>query len=357
LHATAKSTDFQLVGSTLDKSFSTSDFDTVKRAVREHFHESPALFVHDGVFGSSNPVRVRVYSDNPNIAHLLHHLIEPIGLQAPLQQQNDAIVYIASSFNLTNPAPGIPAKPFCVGNERFTIAAGTDSISSVLDVLSYAAAGKFASKGSVALSGFLADNTLLVSHENLFSAKLSLAQTVVANQVGLSKEGVSRIFGGAIVPAALHPSKFGDYVEAPSGLTIAAQPATGVLHPLPRRLVFVLNEASGALKSQKIATNDALFQYALGYAGSSKPKSFFVNHRSPSAAPAQLVGNFKQFLEAAKPELYLVNLKTDPNLSTILPKLSSLPARSAAYDETLASFEKSRGTEVAAAKALLTEQK
>lgn len=301
LHVTGKQSKYTLQLVETDKvavpqgnKTSPNNFKKFGRLLSDHLtFESDALFVHDGAVGShtSTDARVRLITDDANIALYMRNIIHPIPLRSPLDFNPEIVVYASPSFPQKELADaGISTESgTAIDLERgVVLIAGHTSFETIRNAVATAATYKLAKKHNAlalnaqTLVGTDGNAALVFDPSNVLLQSKPDAKVAGANGSVWGKNGLYTLFQGVTHRDASSAKTAGAIVETvgkTSTVTVAHRgPANAFNHP--KAIVILAKDASGALPVlSRVDAATGLHHLSVGYNAETDSYSpFFFQH-------------------------------------------------------------------------------
>jgi ATP-dependent phosphoenolpyruvate carboxykinase len=327
LHVSGKQTKFSLQLVETDKvavpqgnKTNANNFKKFGRLISDHLtFESSALFVHDGAVGShsSTDARVRVITDDANVALYMRNIIHPIPLKSPELFDPEIVVYVSPSFPQKELAEaGFTSESgAAVDLERgVVLVAGPTPFETIRNAIATAATYKLAKKhNALALNAHTLVDTngnaaLVFDPSNVLLQSKPDAKVAGAHGSVWGTNGLYQLFQGVTHRDASSAKVAGAIVEnvgKTSNVTVAHRgPANAFSHP--KSIVILSKDASGALPVlSRVDAATGLHHLSVGYNAETDSYSpFFFQHPTVDTG---LSASFNELVKAANPTFYVLN--------------------------------------------------
>jgi len=314
------------------ETISQKEFQKLFHMVREQHLGETTLFVHDGVLGShkSSEVKIRVISDNANVALFMRNMLPVIPLDPVEKYQPKLVVYIAPHFKHSN-FEGC----FTIfhPSEKALVICGTHSLSALRSILLKYAGSQSESKPLLLRSDSVINQNgelslIISSHPDLFLAKkLKNSESNANTHLKLfgahhhfwNQKGIVRVWNGVDLPYEDPVSlKKGDLVEMlpdKSNRTITPlnSDAPNIANH-PTSIIFLVEDSQGVSPTiAKLSPIQAVRYFLSEY---ERNPSF-----NSSGEPAmQLANSLQQMIEANNVTAYFLNAsgQSDSKLNFII---------------------------------------
>jgi len=297
-----------------------NNFKKFGRLLSDHLtFEASALFVHDGAVGShtSTDARVRIITDDANVALYMRNIIHPLPLRSPLEFNPEIVVYVSPSFPQKELADAgfTTESGVAVDLERgVVLVAGPTSFETIRNAVSSAATYKLAKKHNAlvlnahTLVDASGNAALVFDSSNVLLQSKPDAKVAGANGSVWGQNGLYQLFQGATHRDASSAKVAGTIVETvgkTSNVTVAHRaPANAFSHP--KSIVILAKDASGALPVlSRVDAATGLHHLSVGYNAETDSYSpFFFQHPTVDTGMSAAIG---ELVKAANPTFYVVN--------------------------------------------------